>query len=819
MAELWQQPLYDGARANLGANVSPVPSNTEGMQVNQQAINKIAPTLDGIAEEYFKIKDFGEQQKMEAFLRENQMRLDDAMEQAASIAPGADGSLFDADGTLRTDVVEGIVGEHVQNVYMLPLNFAREERQIEANMTRQANAESLRQRAIGKLAVMELKQQRAYFDNNQQIALQMEDWDGAIRGVQESVARGMLSPSEGDARINDILNKRSWADATTLLQNNPWQLQDNLFRDTYGYTLTTQQKLQLEKGLRNQVQKAENQRIKTALQYQKEAEKHGFDQEKMAKMKESQDPQNINEDFFTGRQVSIKANDLITRVNATNYKAVESDIKAYFVEKANNFNPNTSEDKGETFDDWANNYKEEGLAFGLPSEWLDKQIDQARKTADNFQKRINLEEILPADGEEMFSQNVLTSNLLKSGVYTKNPEGLTNIKKALNDDEWDSSARKNPNSLRYKYEMLKGTGIQASDDWLTAALKAIKYERNKMTSGNKNEVVRRFNAWFTTEEGKKASTLEQCNKLRDLTIEVTGDPHIWEKTKGKTSATLNKTQNAVESQRNKYESFLQQEKEGATEYTKYRQELPYMQVTYDKDDSLPAGVLLPKNCKGMKLDPNKSYVEFKYNDRIGRFPIVGYTDDDTTKLTWQAARGQTDDPNTTTYSMNKITIINGNKERDLEEYQRAIMGGRKISGTMGTPDFSQANLGGLEGLRDVFIRAGQEYGIDPALLASISGHETGWGTSNAFRNKGNAMGISNSKGVVAYNDPVGSVMHMAKVIATSSAYKDFRRTGDLKDLAKVYAPIGAENDPRGLNKDWYLGVSNNYKKLTGKDWA
>ncbi len=40
---------------------------------------------------------------------------------------------------------------------------------------------------------------------------------------------------------------------------------------------------------------------------------------------------------------------------------------------------------------------------------------------------------------------------------------------------------------------------------------------------------------------------------------------------------------------------------------------------------------------------------------------------------------------------------------------------------------------------------------------------------------------------------------------------------DLSCLARRYCPIGAKNDPKGLNKHWKKNVKKLYKKYTGKE--
>jgi len=121
----------------------------------------------------------------------------------------------------------------------------------------------------------------------------------------------------------------------------------------------------------------------------------------------------------------------------------------------------------------------------------------------------------------------------------------------------------------------------------------------------------------------------------------------------------------------------------------------------------------------------------------------------------------------------------------------------------------------MKGLGPSFEKFGRQYGVDPALLAAISMHETGLGTSRAYTEGNNAMGVSNSKGPISFASKEDGIEHMAQTLAMSPLYSNWRKSGSIDDLASVYAPIGAENDPRNLNKDWSSGVSKFYNQLKG----
>lgn len=119
--------------------------------------------------------------------------------------------------------------------------------------------------------------------------------------------------------------------------------------------------------------------------------------------------------------------------------------------------------------------------------------------------------------------------------------------------------------------------------------------------------------------------------------------------------------------------------------------------------------------------------------------------------------------------------------------------------------------GKLKGMGEVFIRAGNYYNVNPALLAAIAQHETGNGTSRAAMEKNNIAGMMGINGLKSYASVEESIMDMARNIS-----KNYIGEG-LTTIAKIgakYAPIGAANDPTGLNNYWVTGVTKYFNKLT-----
>lgn len=126
------------------------------------------------------------------------------------------------------------------------------------------------------------------------------------------------------------------------------------------------------------------------------------------------------------------------------------------------------------------------------------------------------------------------------------------------------------------------------------------------------------------------------------------------------------------------------------------------------------------------------------------------------------------------------------------------------SGSGGSYDWS--GLGGkLKGTGHLFEKYGNASGINPAFLAAIAKHESGNGTSNGIKNKNNAFGImlTNGQGQRTFKSLEESIKYTADMLKRlyTSKGKD-----SIPDIAKMYAPVGAKNDPGGLNAHWQKRV-------------
>lgn len=125
-----------------------------------------------------------------------------------------------------------------------------------------------------------------------------------------------------------------------------------------------------------------------------------------------------------------------------------------------------------------------------------------------------------------------------------------------------------------------------------------------------------------------------------------------------------------------------------------------------------------------------------------------------------------------------------------------------------------ANAGVFKNYGDSFIRIAESRGIDPVMMAAIAFHETGYGTSSAVRNKNNPGGLMNpnGSGLFVFSTLDDGLESLGKTLH-NRIIKDGKNT--IEKLGSVYAPVGAANDPTGLNKNWVPTITKIVQNLGG----
>ena len=120
----------------------------------------------------------------------------------------------------------------------------------------------------------------------------------------------------------------------------------------------------------------------------------------------------------------------------------------------------------------------------------------------------------------------------------------------------------------------------------------------------------------------------------------------------------------------------------------------------------------------------------------------------------------------------------------------------------------------LAGQGQNMVDAGNTYHIDPRLFVAIAGAETSFGTVGSGPAVYNAWGMFDShSNNIAYSSWADGINAVAKNIAGPLYFGKGAFT--IEQIGAIWAPVGASNDPSGLNNNWVKNVSQYYTDLGG----
>lgn len=115
----------------------------------------------------------------------------------------------------------------------------------------------------------------------------------------------------------------------------------------------------------------------------------------------------------------------------------------------------------------------------------------------------------------------------------------------------------------------------------------------------------------------------------------------------------------------------------------------------------------------------------------------------------------------------------------------------------------------LLGKGAAFVSAGKSNGIDPRFLVAIAKAESSLGSDPGARSKNNAFGWGPHNQFASWEDGINTVARGLK-----TGYIDDGLT-TIEAIQKRYCPVGAANDPTGLNSNWLRNVRAAYESMGG----
>lgn len=123
--------------------------------------------------------------------------------------------------------------------------------------------------------------------------------------------------------------------------------------------------------------------------------------------------------------------------------------------------------------------------------------------------------------------------------------------------------------------------------------------------------------------------------------------------------------------------------------------------------------------------------------------------------------------------------------------------------------------GVLEGKGSIIIEAARRNGICPVFLSAVICHEAACGQSYLVRTKFNVAGIYRNGKYAAFESVDESIAYTAKLLGGKGYAKGKYTTLGL--IQTKYCPVGADNDPKKLNKHWREGVKKYMIAIFGKE--
>lgn len=100
------------------------------------------------------------------------------------------------------------------------------------------------------------------------------------------------------------------------------------------------------------------------------------------------------------------------------------------------------------------------------------------------------------------------------------------------------------------------------------------------------------------------------------------------------------------------------------------------------------------------------------------------------------------------------------------------------------------------------------------LLVAISKHETGNWTSDLYKNNNNFGGIYNGREekFYSYNSKEEGLQAFVNLLKNNYFGKGLNT---IEEIGNKYCPVGASNDPKGVNQHWIPKVSQYYNNYLG----
>lgn len=780
---LYGGPSLQTAKADPG--VAARAANGDQGQVLGASVQKAEEAVQGSAEAFARISDFGEMQRQEVELRRIRDESDAKFSRMLAFAPGTKESVFEKDGSIRQGKLKDLAYEFGQKIDALGGSFFHPESAMKAEAVRASVRSSLPERYWGLAAKHQLGVARQAFDTSLKLAEEKQDWGGYERSVDDAVASGTISRDEGELRLLRGRKKASRHHFENLAATNPDLAAEMINRGELDGYFSASEQDEMMRSLRRQ----DDNRLTEVVE------------QTASRPKSKNDRQAVTNALLSGPVYQEELGFHAVYERDGDYSACAPQIDSFIYRVADMVRAG-----------------EEGPDLASKKENVILLCKRYAKSAE-FQKDV-------LNRMDKWAKRKEKYKMLNVSERMKEMDGAPLYRQADYNNVIGTLDAEAKNAWQLYADSSKGsdTPKDSEDTWIKR-FKKEKIENLQKNLAAKTEIAVRddFEAWFDGEvqgNGKEPSYVLQEDMLQTILRKVTGRNDLVIPSRGRLMDEYQQTASEKwrdrDSERFNAGPKLLSEGEKQTLRRKDMLRKPFTfpaMVSVDTvNTNAPAGILLPESMRqrfGDDVSGLAALVPSSSSSRRGKpLPVVGYTRGSSPQLTLSGASKLR---MTFSSKMDTNVTISPASPEMREFFKREYPGSQDWKQDAGESRVPAAKLGGLGQYSQAFYDAGRKYGVDPKLLMAIAMHETGKGTSAAFLRKNNAMGISpNGGGPRTFSSVEESINYAARLLRKH--YLDQGLT-TIAAIGGKYAPAGAGNDPRGLNKHWVNGVSKYYKSF------
>lgn len=865
-----EQPMYGGARTQLGDGASPLAVPNIGIDASQKAIQRGASATDVAAEDYYRIQDFGEGQRIESEVRGLLTKFDVEFQRRASLAPGSSSqALYDSDGTLRESVLQDLSDEYSGKIGELQGGFMLPENRMKSDAMRQRVGDDFINKAYQKAALLGIQRTREAFETNLKLTEEKGDWNGYEASIYGAEKAGTISHEQAEL----LRVKGSKARYEKQQENLKTALFSSIAADPVHAASS------VNKGLYNDLNTLDLDRAKREIRRRLAdiatpapltAEDRRNIQEKNIDALKKQLPNGATEQMWKWARNAQKNGGRFTEQDKVEIRgAFSMELDKLPVPKDRD---EAKQIASRTIQKWSKLGAYDGneeYIRAVVMDKLDSRLDAAKGARRNDiglvlrhipdgayipNRSASVEDAYKKGDRKKIQEKETARNLVESQIEEhvrvqmaywreRNPEAsihddrmqifLLAAEKAKDLNEYDQ--QKNLSIVEKSREISRAFDSEAhvgdtrerepdsGQDFIDRKNKEWKDYQEKQVPYTPQVEVAKDSAPLAVSmsfvSGRRAGAYVPKEMYQKLVQKYGSRPCL------KATMDQSKAYNEVpvvgfyegpnrgiELSGDEYGNrliMLAGDKGNAT--VRFApEEVPGMIEPGNIDLS---GRPVVRNADGSISTVRSISVEMDGKEYL--IPTVSedgkiLSEDDAVKQFKETGKhlGVFDSPeDATAYA------------RQLHEDQENLYAPQQQAGTasvLNQPASSpqkaaQVLSPSLQQYESAFRRAGEKYGVDPDLLMAIAIHETGNGTSSAFRNKKNAMGVSpNGGGPRSFETVEAGIDYMARQLARNYLGQGLTT---IAAIGKKYAPPGASNDPRGLNSHWVKGVSEYYFQL------